>query len=121
MEFVKVAEIRNRMCGSFATKENCCRTCQMFFENNGTGKVCPSFMLDHPKEAEEILIKWDKENPVKTYKTDFLEKFPNTILYSTGKPKACVQHLYGITFNCDNTKCTDCWNSPLGSLGGGTE
>lgn len=38
---------------------------------------------------------WREEHPQKTYKQDFLEKFPNAQVYDSGEPLASACNVYG--------------------------
>lgn len=115
MEFVKVMEIRDRMCGTNRSKQGCFR-CGMDINNNGTGLPCVKFLREYPQKAEEILIKWDKENPVKTYKEDFIERFPNTKIKDIIPAHICIKDIYGIEFDCRGLKWDNCWNTELGKI-----
>lgn len=50
--------------------------------------------------------------PKKTYKEDFLEKFPNAPVSLTGCPHGCVYHAYG-NFGACRATCSDCWNEVM--------
>ena len=64
--------------------------------------------------ADEIVDKWVKEHPVKTYAMDFFEKFPNAPKDKDGEPKVCVDHIYGNSdIDCSEIKCVDCWNQEM--------
>lgn len=70
-----------------------------------------------PDNADEIVDKWVKEHPVKTYINDFMSKFPHlTKLDYDFKPTIysyfCRNHLYGGNFKCDNN-CEACWNEEV--------
>lgn len=50
--------------------------------------------------------------PIKTYKQDFLGKFPNAEIEEfTEEPVACVNNIYGRNTVICNDKCRDCWNT----------
>lgn len=70
-----------------------------------------------PDSIEETVDKWVAEHPVKTYATDFFEKFPNAQLDSYGTPRACVNAIYGLG-DCSKSEisgiiCRDCWNQEM--------
>lgn len=48
----------------------------------------------------------------KTYRQDFLEKFPNAEVYKVGCLKACRDHVYGTKSDCVGG-CEKCWNEPM--------
>lgn len=106
-EFTKIMEIRKRMCDS----RNGCSRCPLASCLNGRQISCSDFMSRCPKEAEEIILQWDKEHPVKTRLTDFLEKYPKAKLQEPGVPNACAKAL-GLCDTCGND-CPKCWNTPL--------
>ena len=66
-----------------------------------------------PDNADEIVDKWVQEHPVKTYATDFFEKFPNAPKNSDGVPKTCYRHVYGDGKYCSSYACTECWNREM--------
>lgn len=66
--------------------------------------------------ADEIVEKWIKEHPKKTYREDFLKKFPNAPTDLSGCPNACLQDIYkGADYKCkdNNYLCIDCWNQAI--------
>jgi len=66
-EFVKVATEMARMCRHY---EGFCKECPL-----GHAVSCHNWMLSHPKEAEEIIMKWAAENQPKTNGNKFEEIF----------------------------------------------
>ena len=86
--------------------DNChilCRDCPL--DN------CSKLEIDYPEQAVEIVEKWAKENPVKTYLSVLLEKLPNTKLYEGSYPKFCPHTVFNTNKKCPpNTNCKDCWN-----------
>lgn len=77
-------------------KNDACKECG-FHRENGNGCL---FGNAYPGE-------WDIQKP-KTYKEDFLEKFPNAIIDAHGAPKVCRDFIYGYRY-CINC-CVVCWN-----------
>ena len=76
---------------------------------------CRRFEQEHPEKAIEIVEKWAKEHPVKTFLSDFLEKYPNAPCNTFGIPKICPSHVGYAKENahdCD-LKCDKCWNREL--------
>ena len=99
MDAIKYFKAKGRMTG------NCnilCRDCPL--DN------CIELEADYPEQAVEIVEKWAKENPVKTYLSVLLEKFPNTSLRDGGFPKFCPCAVFNIEQRCPGTSCKDCWN-----------
>ena len=99
-----MAQIKDlkRMCAA----HKLCLNCKLYVQ--GCIKI-----YDLPDNADEIVDKWVKEHPVKTYAMDFFEKFPNAPKDRVGEPKACVKHIYGIDINCSEIDCVDCWNQEM--------
>ena len=71
---------------------------------------CRDISKSELKEIIEIIEQWSKENPAKTYKDDFLEKFPNAVIAEN----ICRYHVYK-TGGCDRFTgdCELCWNEPI--------
>ena len=67
MEFVEVIKQKERMC------EGLCYDCPLSSRNNGTLLVCKELIKNYPEEAEEIIMKWAKEHPIKTNRQVFME------------------------------------------------
>ena len=91
--------------------DNChilCRDCPL--------KNCSKLEIDYPEQAVEIVERWAKENPVKTYLSVLLERFPNVPLDKKGVPISfCPEDIYGGEEweDCNSIiegKCTKCWN-----------
>lgn len=66
-EFVKVATEMARMCRRY---DGFCKECPL-----GFALSCRNWVTSHPKEAEEIIMKWAAENPPKTNGAKFREVF----------------------------------------------
>ncbi|CAK7076045.1 MAG: hypothetical protein EUB_03908 [Eubacterium sp.] len=78
-----------------------------------TGQTCINFQYDHPEKAVAIVEEWAKEHPAKTYKSVFLEKFPDAMLSEHGEVDFCVQYVFGKKVKpkaCGNCRCAYCWN-----------
>lgn len=60
--FIEVLNIRKKMCQSI---EICSEECPLYkftLNNNLTGyKPCSAIILDHPEEAEKIILNWASE------------------------------------------------------------
>nr|DAF88577.1 MAG TPA: hypothetical protein [Siphoviridae sp. ctqzz19] len=94
-----------RMCKSCEDCNGC-----PFYSN------CSGCIISLPDNADEIVEKWVKEHPKKTYREDFLKKFPNAPTDSSGCPNACLRDIYkGADYKCkDNSYlCMDCWNQAI--------
>lgn len=89
-----------------------CEKCLLGF--NRTRQACTKLQYYHPEKAVSIVEEWAKEHPVRTYKSVFLEMFPNVKTTKEGHPDFCLKHLLGAKgeydiCSCDIT-CGDCWN-----------
>lgn len=91
-----------------------CRDCPLYTvseENEYGGRNCNDFVVLHPTEASAIIDKWCAEHPQKTYRQDFLEKFPKAKMGANGCPPVCRKDIYGeirCKYSCDN-----CWNEVM--------
>lgn len=89
-----------------------CMDCPLSESANPRRIPCCDYIPDYPAEASAIIDKWCAEHPQKTYKQDFMEKFPNAKIIE-GRPIACAHNLYGDVITCANQKCKDCWNTVM--------
>ena len=101
-----MAQIKNlkRMCNFHSD----CSKCELFepFDTCGV-----SFL---PDNIDEIVDKWVKEHPAKTYAMDFFEKFPNAPKSKDGLPTFCITNIYeDLKMKCDECSCSDCWNEEM--------
>lgn len=89
-----------------------CNICPLSSNNNEEKLYCDDLEIERPEIAVELVEKWAKENPQKTYLSGLLEKFPNAELNSEGYPFFCAISIYGDLHkpNCTYTACRDCWN-----------
>lgn len=69
-EFVEVMKNKNRMC-----KSHDCSSCAISSIKNTKNIVCEDFIINYPQEAEEIIMAWAKEHPIKTNADKFKEVF----------------------------------------------
>lgn len=107
MKAVDYLKEKVRMCKSYE-----CPECPLSMRKNNYKIDCVNFIKSYPEQAVAIVEKWAKENPVKTYLSVLLEKFPNTKLENE-YPNLCPDALFGITTElneCCEMDCTDCWN-----------
>lgn len=103
-DYARMCKAHERLCVK--------RDCPMSKANNGFKDLCEMALRKHPSEASAIIDKWCAEHPQKTYKQDFMEKFPNAKIIE-GRPIACAHDLYGDVITCANQKCKDCWNAVI--------
>ena len=111
MDAVEFMKARERMCHD---NEYCtdCPLGKLKLEARMTRMICDYFVNTHTEEAVAVVEAWEKEHPIKTMLTDFLEKYPNALLADDGNPQVCVKYL-GCKTNCCNSTCKECWNRPL--------
>ena len=103
------------------TKTGLCKTkcsdCPLCRDNNGTSEnmSCTTFEMHHPEKAIEVVQKWSDEHPQKTYLTELLKHYPNTLLNDDGTPEICLSSLGLTNYNgCRNgITCSECWNQPI--------
>lgn len=102
MKAVDYLKAKIRMC----TESESCRNCLLgVFKDGMCGEE------SNTEEVVEIVEKWAKENPAKTYLSVLLEKLPNTKLYEDGYPNFCPYQVFNTSEKCTfNTNCEDCWN-----------
>ena len=90
-----------------------CTKCPFDDSNSSKHIDCMEFESKYPEQAVEIVEKWAKENPVKTYLSVLLEKLPNAKLTKEGIPVSCINCFFGEAsrVGCDKfNSCIDCWN-----------
>lgn len=103
MEAKEFFEERERMLNSLGRTGGIC-----------SGVFCRDCPLDKhcdAKESVDIVEKWSKEHPKKTYLSVLLETFPNTPM-SNGIPSEVCPSDIGLAATCisENINCRDCWN-----------
>lgn len=78
------------------------------------GNDCTNIENKYPKRAISIVQKWSDEHPQKTFLTEFLKHYPNTLLDDDGTPKGVCLYALGLINkdDCDNN-CVKCWNQPI--------
>ena len=54
-----------------------CKKCPIGTRNNSVGIPCDYLIRTHPDKANEIILKWCEEHPIKTRQSEFLKMFPN--------------------------------------------
>lgn len=119
MDAVKFIKEMGRMCKKHLTTtvgtfEYECGDCLFLCEIDGS--CYRGDLTEFPEEAVEIVEQWSKEHPAKTYKDDFLEKFPNAkiVNYIGGQAPDFCRNLIYSRGNCEISKgCFDCWNEPM--------
>lgn len=72
---------------------------------------CYEIHKKYPEKVVEVVEAWAKAHPEKTYKQDFLEKFPEATLSKTSHPLICRRMVYG--GECPFGDCNECWNEAM--------
>lgn len=70
-----------RMCRSY---KGCQKECEIERRINDLKITCRAFIVEHPKEAEEIVTSWVEKHPIKTRQDVFLETYPRAALDKDG-------------------------------------
>lgn len=105
-----MAQIKDlkRMCEAYNNCKSCPLSCKSY---------TPPYEL--PDNTDEIVDKWVKEHPAKTYAMDFFEKFPNAPKEYDGIPVPCITGIYGDDKRLKecavegNLNCLECWNREM--------
>lgn len=104
-----------RMTNYDASSESCgiyCRECPLNIQDNNSSG-CIKMECEYPDEAVSIVQQWSDEHPRKTYKDDFLEKFPNASKGEIGYPAAIPCVIYkSNNFYCKHN-CKECWDKVM--------
>lgn len=94
-----------------------CYDCPLSYQHNGASEKisCADFERVYPLQAISIVQKWSNEHPPRTYLTEFLEHYPNTLLDDGGTPKGVCLYDLGLINkdDCDNN-CVKCWAQSIG-------
>ncbi|MCB6569501.1 hypothetical protein LI142_08305 [Eubacterium limosum] len=102
----------DRMCSYHRNGCDCgdCPLIRFIEDQRGT---CLEICKRYPEKSVAIVEQWAKKHPVRTYKSVFLEKFPDAAK-EDGVPAACVVAVFGEKKKpegCYNSiNCSDCWN-----------
>lgn len=95
-----------RMCSAGS-----CNRCPL----GGEAGDCNEYVLTNLDEAERLVREWAEAHPEQTYKSYFLERFPNAVIDDwKDLPTVCVRDVFGEAHakDCHNTLCANCWNRP---------
>ena len=82
-----------------------CQSCPMCVERCNL-RIMNDVQID---KANEIILKWCKEHPIKTRQSEFLEMFPNVALINCEVINICPKDIdiqYGA--NCNELLCEQC-------------
>lgn len=92
-----------------------CTDCPLSRFNNNEKIICSELELFHSETAVQIVQRWSDEHPQKTFLTEFLKHYPNTLLEDDGTPNLCPYRLGLISIDdCRKDRnCVKCWNQPI--------
>ena len=92
-----------------------CTDCPLSRFNNNEKIICSELELFHSETAVQIVQRWSDEHPQKTFLTEFLKHYPNTLLEDDGTPNFCPYRLGLISIDdCRKDRnCVKCWNQPI--------
>ena len=102
----------DRMCKYYKIEWDC-GSCPLVTEITDLQGSCLEQCKRDPEKSEAIVEQWAKEHPEKTYKSVFLEKFPDAKIEKNGVPYPCIIYLFGEKVRpraCGNCSCTYCWD-----------
>ena len=98
-----------RICNSYNKQ---CEGCPLGVSNNGTEMSCGFAIMEVTDKANEIILKWCKEHPIKTRQSEFMKMFPNVGIYK-GAINICPCAI-DCDYDCKNKEkyvdfdCTGC-------------
>ena len=107
VKFLKEKYRMTKQCNIF------CKECPLGHTNNGLNVDCTLLEAGYTEKAVEIVKKWSDEHPQKTYRMDFLEKYPNCKKSYNGIPCSCRDNIYGTQNVFCGESCEKCWNEPM--------
>lgn len=111
MDAVEYLKTKNRMTEACTIS---CDNCPLCSFNNKVGISCNLLERNKSEKAIKIVENWGKEYPVKTFLTDFLEKYPKVLMASNNTPRGICPYFLGyIEFNDCINDCIKCWNTEL--------
>lgn len=111
MDAEKYLKERGRMSNGCNTYS--CKDCKLGLCYNRHELTCTELEHRYPEEAVAIVENWAKEHPAKTYKSVFLERFPDAKVEHGGTPCPCIIYIFGEKakpINCGTCGCVYCWN-----------
>lgn len=72
-----------------------------------TASLCHLCIAEQPDKANEIILKWCEEHPVKTRQSKFLEMFPNVKIDENAVVRICPIHV-DANSSCVSIDCAKC-------------
>ena len=109
MDALKYLEEKKRMTDECRIKCNECLLAER--------ETCAVMEILYPEICIEIVEQWSKENPVRTYLSDLLEKYPSIPMSSDKTyPKGICPSSLGlknIEGKCCTSLCKVCWSQRM--------
>lgn len=102
----------DRMCKYYKIEWDC-GSCPLVTEITDLQGSCLEQCKRYPEKSEAIVEQWAKEHPEKTYKSVFLEKFPDAKLQKNYTPFSCIVYCFGEKVrpkDCESCDCAYCWS-----------
>ena len=85
-----------------------CEDCPLGVNSNGTEISCGYLVREIPDKANEIILKWCEEHPIKTRQSKFLKMFPNAALVDEAV-NICPREIDNqYSADCTKLSCYDC-------------
>lgn len=107
-EIVEIATVYDyaRMCKYHGN----CNNCPLGIPNNSEGTSCDYLLRAYPDKANDIILNWCKDHPVKTRQSSFLKIFPNAQI-EKGVINICPRHIDTDIVCSDEMTCDACKNA----------
>lgn len=109
-EFVDVVKQKARMCRVI----NNCTVCGLSNNNNSKGLNCSVLMMEHPEEADKIIMEWAAAHPEPKYPSwdeAWKQLFPDAYYRNSPCPNCFLQKERSMP--CRYQVCTDCKSQPI--------
>lgn len=85
-----------------------CRDCRLLSWCESRDRIS-----ELPDDMDEIVDKYVRNHPQKTYTMNFFEKFPNARTYK-GIPTICLRDIHPeLGDKCYGKNCLECWNREI--------
>lgn len=93
-----------RMC-----RTNNCESCPFKLSGKGEDVGCADFIIANTNKANEIILKWCEEHPIKTRQDRFLKLYPNSLIDGDNVSHICPRYI-NKQFICQESekRCCDC-------------
>lgn len=106
-DFVEVMKHRKTMCDALKPD---CSSCGLCSDNNNHHVGCNIFIYNYSEQAEEIIMNWAKEHPVKTNADKFKEVFGYDLAKNIGQHYCAWLKCDDCDGKCKECECNGFWN-----------